>query len=276
MASEFKLNPGAAEFVPCFGSSDAIPAADNVSMLGPKPQEKCSQKQIISSTDDADSYDSEHPCNGSTDVTPFHPQAATESLGYSHHGMMDQANVKSFDSVRNSRKDSSVKSSTRTLPRIASGEELADFELDFHEMILQSPCDEQKCLSNQDDLNPLQIWCGEDPPQLVWSRSADGLELPGEITNREETSDEPIAEPGDNAEADAIKCSQKQSRTTMSSKDDERKSISSKAEGEGEAPGENPVPQTKSKITVDDFEILCMVGEVNNPVLSFEIFVQDG
>eukprot|EP00291_Cryptomonas_curvata_P029838 CAMPEP_0172208048 /NCGR_PEP_ID=MMETSP1050-20130122/34223_1 /TAXON_ID=233186 /ORGANISM="Cryptomonas curvata, Strain CCAP979/52" /LENGTH=758 /DNA_ID=CAMNT_0012887531 /DNA_START=382 /DNA_END=2658 /DNA_ORIENTATION=- len=256
MASEFKLNPGATEFVPCFGQSNAISATATTSQLELKSQEKCSQKQVISSVED-EHVNCEHPCEGSADLTPVQPQQVTESL---HHGMMDRANFKSFDSVRTSRKDSSAKSSTRTLPRIASGENLADLELDFHEMILQSPCDKQNCLSNQDDLNPIQIWCGEEPPQLVWSRSADDLELPAEIINinQEEISDEQISEPYGNADEEPLKRSQKQSRKRISSKGDE--GISSKVE-EGATTGEDPVPQTKSKITVDDFEILCMVGE---------------
>jgi hypothetical protein len=265
MASEFKLNPGAVEFVPCFGS-DATPftVADTTSQFELNTAEKCSQKQIVSSTDDTHVHvECERHLKGAPDVTPFQPHAATECLAGSHLGMVDRAKLKSSNLVRTSSKDSSAKSSTHTLPRIASGEDLADMELDFHEMILESPCDKEKCVSKQDDLNPLQIWCGEEPPQLVWSRSAEDLELPGDIIFQEESSDEQTSAPCSNDEADTTKRSQKQSRTTISSKGEKRKSISNTGEGIGETNGEDPVPQTKSKITVDDFEILCMVGEVN-------------
>ena len=271
MASEFKLNPGATEFVPCFGHLDTIPNADDAtSQLDLSSREKCSQKQVISSVEDENVDRSEHPCEGSTD-TPIQPQVVIESLAGYHHEMIERANAKSCDLVRTSRKDSSTKSSTRTLPRIASGENLADFELDFHEMILQSPCDKPNCPSNQDDLNPLQIWCGEEPPQLVWSRSTDNLELTDEIGNQEEGSDEQITEPCGNAEAEALKRSQKQSRTTISSRGEESDTLATKVEEEEETTGEDPVQQTKSKITVDDFEILCMVGEVQSRlyVMSF-------
>jgi hypothetical protein len=269
MAAEFKLNPGASEFVPCFAQYNPSPAADTIQQMELNIVEKCCEKQVISSTKVTPvQNDNEYSFKGSPVVASNEPELATKCLVDSHNSAHNSeslggADLVTSNIVRTSSKDSSAKCSSHTLPRIASGEQLVDMELDFHEMILQSPCDKEKSLAQQDDLNPLQIWCGEEPPQLVWSRSAEDFELPADNCNQEEElSGEQTTESCNARDAECILRSQKQSKTSIAGHCDQGKSISSKGEEQGESNCVDPVPHPKSKITVDDFEILCMVGEV--------------
>ena len=246
MAAEFKLNPTAIEFVPSFGSGEGTCTMSSKNMED-NEQTQCQGEKICvdveTSRKDKPSASDLVPRDSfletGNNVTPYLASTSCEKqLEHNQEAKVSQpdyANHKITEHVH--RED--IRGFRNTLPKIVSGENLAEMELQFEDMILTAPLDESAQNLSQDDLNPLQIWCGEEPPQLVWSRSTDGLEeLEPELDHSAETASAEMAS------------------------DNQILSSGSAEILDSKAQAVDSIQQAKSKVTVEDFEILCKVGEV--------------
>lgn len=234
MAAEFKLNPTASEFVPNFGS--CLPSANTeVTSEFNELSESNDSKTMKNEVNEAKSCATIVDQDPSTILTPLTNTVEKESpcantVGEPAQPQQDHKDENLFQK--------SKACFGRTLPKIVSGECLADMELEFNDMILDAPCDESPGIMSRDDSNPLQDWCGDEPPKLVWSRSAD-MDLLPELTEESPDMEHNVDKTSANEE--------------------------SSESAELVVPDATATPSTeapKSKVTVDDFEILCKVGEV--------------
>ena len=244
MAAEFKLNPTAVEFVPGIGIGQGFlgAALSTTSTLKNRTELCDDTSRQASSTGDQDipSSNAEVADRPIPLLTPF-PKVSENNISYGRVDTINSAN--SEDSQVQQVVGLGKACCTKALPKIVSGENLADMELEFDDMFMAAPCDGPAPSSSPDDINPLQDWCGDEPPKLVWSRSAD-IEL---------SPDQAVEYPAmDQNESQEHICSNQNSASETDlapEKAHEKKS---------------EVQDRKSKVTVDDFEILCKVGEVRD------------